>query len=141
MKATKQQNPNKVVETRPFHEVISALIDACPKRQNQIAEEMGMIKANNITMFKTGLTRVPIRRLPALAKSIGADATYLVRLWFQQYDPEALEVIETFHSFPVTDNEKNILKTLREKTHDLDPKMFKPQQREALGYFASTLLD
>ena len=75
-------------------EYISGQIDLCGKSQKQLAEEVGFPKANILTMIKHGTTRVPIHRVPALAKALGVDPAKLMKMVLQEYQPEILEAIE-----------------------------------------------
>lgn len=123
-----------------FHHVISALIELSPKTQMEIAAELGFSKPNIVSMFKSGATKVPIERLPALAKILDVDPAYLLRLALQEYMPKLLTLIESSCGFTVTENEKEIIKELRLCTSDLDPKMSKAEQRASLKAFADKLI-
>lgn len=130
----------KKSETRPFYEIIARYIDSSAKTQREICAEMGYTKPNLITMFKQGATKVPIEKVPLLAKAVGADAVFFLRAAMRDYMPQVLETIEQYLAFPVTENEKQIIQTLREWTDNLDPKMFKEEQKESLKKFAETLI-
>lgn len=75
-------------------EYLTAQIEICGKSQKTIAEDVGFPKANILTMMKKGLTRVPIDRVPALAKSLGVDPAKFMRLVLAEYQPAILEAIE-----------------------------------------------
>lgn len=75
-------------------EYIWGQIDLCGKSQKQIAEEVGFPRANILTMIKHGTTRVPIRRVPALAKALGVDPAKLMKMVLEEYQPEILRAIE-----------------------------------------------
>ena len=75
-------------------EYLTAQIKVCGKSQKQIAEEVGFPKANILTMVKHGTTKVPIHRVPALAKSLGVDKERLMRMVLEEYQPEILRAIE-----------------------------------------------
>ena len=66
-------------------EYLTAQIDICGKSQKQIAEEVGFPKANVLTMMKHGTTRIPIHRVPALAKSLGVDPAKFMRMVLAEY--------------------------------------------------------
>jgi transcriptional regulator with XRE-family HTH domain len=134
------QSVKKLEAARPFHEIIARYIDSSAKTQREICTEMGYTKPNLITMFKQGATKVPIEKVPLLAKAVGADAVFFLRAAMRDYMPQVLETIELYLAFPVTENEKAIVKTLREWTNNLDPKMFKDDQKEALKIFAESLI-
>ena len=75
-------------------EYLTAQIEICGKSQKQIAEEVGFPKANVLTMLKHGTTRIPIHRVPALARSLGVDPARFMRLVLEEYQPAILEAIE-----------------------------------------------
>jgi len=79
-------------------EYFQAAIERSGKRQKQIAEEAGFAKPNIITMFKQGLTPIPLARVPALASALGIPAIELMNVCLSEYHPEILEVIrETYN--------------------------------------------
>ena len=63
------------------------------KTQREIAAELGYDKPNMISMFKTGMAKVPLEKVPALAKAINVDPAFLFRLALQQYWPDNLDTI------------------------------------------------
>lgn len=75
-------------------EYLTAQIEICGKSQKQIAEEVGFPKANVLTMIKHGTTRIPIHRVPALARSLGVDPARFMRMVLNEYQPQILEAIE-----------------------------------------------
>jgi hypothetical protein len=81
-------------ERPTFARHIEALINDSPKTQSQISLEMGYEKPNMITMIKKGTTRVAFVKVPALADALGVDKAALLRLWFTDYEPEMLQILE-----------------------------------------------
>ena len=67
----------------------------CDRPQKDVAADCGYENANVITMFKSGTTKVPVAKVPVLAKALGVDVVYLFRLVISEYMPEAWEVMET----------------------------------------------
>jgi hypothetical protein len=107
-------------------------LDATHKTQREIASEIGYDKSNIITMFKQGLTRVPLSTAPKLARAIGVDPIYFLRLCMREYTPEILEAVEaTIGAFP-TQNESKMLSILREVTDEQDPPIATKVQEETL---------
>lgn len=80
---------------RRFVRRIDDLINESEKTQRQIALELGYDNQNIISMFKTGCTRVPLGKVPALATALGTDRRDLVLAWMQAYEPEMLAILRT----------------------------------------------
>ena len=54
------------------------------KTQAEIASEAGFANANMMTFLKTGKNKVPLDRVPSLAKALEVDPAYLMRLALDQ---------------------------------------------------------
>lgn len=92
------------------------------KTQRQIAAEIGYDKPNMISMFKRGETKVPLDKIPQLAKALGVDAGHLFRLALEQYWPEHGKTILGIFGCIATENEEAILlKKWREASRNMDP--------------------
>lgn len=92
------------------------------KTQREIAAEIGYEKANMISMFKRGEVKIPLEKIPALAKSLHVDPGHLFRLALEQYWPGLGETIVGIFGRTVTANEEEILvKPWREATKKQDP--------------------
>src|ERR1035441_9580889 len=64
------------------------------KTQREIAAEIGYAKPNIVSMFKRGECKVPLEKIPALAKALGVDPAHLFRLGFEVDWPNLAGVIE-----------------------------------------------
>ncbi len=92
------------------------------KTQREIASEIGYEKPNMISMFKRGEVKVPLDKIPLLARAINADPGHLFRLALEQYWPQLGDTIQSIFGRTVTANEEEILiKPWREATGNLDP--------------------
>lgn len=92
------------------------------KTQREIADEIGYDKPNMISMFKRGETKVPLDKIPQLAKALGVDAGHLFRLALEQYWPDQAKLILGIFGRTATENEETILlKKWRAASQDLDP--------------------
>lgn len=74
-------------------EFLKNAIDRSTKSQMQIATESGFSRPNIITMLKQGKTRIPIARIPALAKSLEIPCQTLMTVCLSEYDPEMLDAL------------------------------------------------
>jgi transcriptional regulator with XRE-family HTH domain len=101
-----------------FTQHLAKLIERSPKTQREIALEIGYSKPNLITMFKQGLTKVPIEVVPRLAKALDEDPAFLLRLALRDYMPKALEVIEANLGPILTEEEKWLIEAHRARGRD-----------------------
>ncbi len=81
---------------KTFAEHLAKLVERSPKTQREIALECGYPRPNLITMFKQGLTKVPIEAVPKLAKALDEDPAILLRMAMREYMPAALMTIEEY---------------------------------------------
>ena len=73
---------------------LSDAIERCGKTHRQIAAEAGFPTPYSITTVKSGKKKVPITKVPSLAKVLDIDAKQLLKMCFRQYEPGYWEVIE-----------------------------------------------
>lgn len=102
-------------------EFLADKIAAIDKTQRQISEECGFDNPNIITMFKNGLTKLPINRIAPLAKALDVDPAHLLRLVMNEYMRESWECVENImQSTVLTSNELQLVRAYREVTGDND---------------------
>lgn len=92
------------------------------KSQREIAAEVGYDRPNILSMIKTGETKLPLDKVPALAKSLGVDVKHLFRLTLEQHYPEVARVAHEIFGNVVSDNEMALVKIFREITDDNNPR-------------------
>ncbi|MBI5313200.1 MAG: helix-turn-helix transcriptional regulator [Methylocystis sp.] len=92
------------------------------KSQREIAAEAGYDRPNIISMFKRGETKVPLDRIPALAKALHVDPAHLFRLALEQQMPEIAKIMHQVIGKTVTDHEFELVQAFRKATKDADPK-------------------
>lgn len=108
MPAKAATKPSKVAH------YLSSHIDASEKTQYQIATESGFDRPNIISMIKTGITKMPIARVPAMAKSIDCDPVELFRLCMGEYMPEVLAIADDVYAREkLTAGEREVIDRLR----------------------------
>jgi transcriptional regulator with XRE-family HTH domain len=74
-------------------EYLSILVDSSDKTQRQIAQELGYENANIITMFKQGLTRVPLNMVGSIANVLEIDAGDFLAMVMNEYMPETFKAL------------------------------------------------
>lgn len=102
-------------------EYLSAQIALCEKSQRDIATEIGYENPNVVSMLKTGQTKVPMNKVGPLAKALGLDPVFVLRLTMQEYLPETWEAIESaVKGTLLTANELELIRMYREISDNTD---------------------
>ena len=84
-------------------------IEFSGKSQREIAIEAGFPKPNVVSMLKRGEMKVPLDRIPALAKACHVDPIYLLRLAMEEYSPEIWAVLVDTIGVPLSSNEWEVV--------------------------------
>jgi transcriptional regulator with XRE-family HTH domain len=96
---------------------LSHHIEACGKTQAQISDEMGIKRSALISLIKQGITKVPVARVPALAKAIDADPVELYRLVMEEYMPDVLKVTDEIYAREkLSPSEREVIERIRANT-------------------------
>lgn len=88
--------------------------------QADIAKALDYQRPNVISMFKTGNTRVPLDKIPALAEVLTVDPALLMRLGLEQYWPGRRDALAKIFSQLVSQNELKLVETARAVIGDED---------------------
>lgn len=104
-----------------FHEYLEYLINRSTIKQIDIAHEIGYDNPNLITIFKRGRTKVPIEKVPLLAKVFQLDPKTMLIKYLREYDPILLRVIEQHFGVIITKNEQEIVEEIRRLSNGRDP--------------------
>jgi transcriptional regulator with XRE-family HTH domain len=91
------------------------------KSQRQIAQEAGFKTLNIVSMMKSGDAKLPLDRVPGLAKALEVDPAVLFRLAVAEYMSDADQIIDQIFGTITTQNEAEILAFIRELTTNSDP--------------------
>jgi hypothetical protein len=94
------------------------------KTQAEITSEAGFPNANMMTFLKNGRNKVPLDRVPSLAKALEVDPAYLMRLALDQpMAATAAKAITDIFGTPTTDNERRRLQELHDASDNSDPRI------------------
>ncbi|MCW1918041.1 helix-turn-helix transcriptional regulator [Rhodobacter sp. KR11] len=116
---------------RPFADsklarfVDQRILELRPKRsQAEIAEIAGFTNANFLSMVKSGVSKLAIDRVPALAKALECDPALLLRLALEQAEGNTAAVaIFQILGEPVSENERGWISEIRDASGDTDPRL------------------
>ena len=94
------------------------------KTQDEIAVETGFPNSNMLTYLKQGRSKLPIDRVPALAKALEVDPAHLMRLALDQsVGATAARAITDIFGTPVSANELAWLEEIRDVSGNSDPRL------------------
>lgn len=97
----------------PTAMMLTKAIEDSDLTQREIADRVGFKNANIISMLKTGETRVPLERIPALAATLGLDERHFLLVAIEEYHPGVHEVLIDVLGLPLSDAELGIVTMFR----------------------------
>ncbi len=129
--------------TNPFQNTATAKLIADrirdlshSKTQAEIASEAGFANANMMSFLKNGRNKVPLDRVPSLAKALEVDPAYLMRLALDQaVGATAAKAITEIFGSPTTENERGWLTELRDASDNSDPRLTARSRAVLRGIF------
>jgi antitoxin component of RelBE/YafQ-DinJ toxin-antitoxin module len=107
----------------------------CGKSQREIAAEIGYANANIVTMFKTGVTKIPLTKVGPLAKALNVDPAWMLRMVMHEYMRDTWDAIEGILGKDnlVTEQDKAIAMLVREVAGDLPIDLSDAENRKLLS--------
>jgi transcriptional regulator with XRE-family HTH domain len=91
--------------------------------QGEIARKAGFEHGNMLSMIKHGKTRLPLDRVPALAKTLRIDPGLLFRTALADYWPEHERTVRLIFRDILTENEWALVELVRSATSGNVPSM------------------
>lgn len=92
------------------------------KSQAEVASEAGFINPNMLSMVKSGATRIPLDRVPALATALDVDPARLLQLALEQWaGSAAARAFDSIFETVVSRNEVGWLNEIRNASDNVDP--------------------
>ena len=93
---------------------VSRSIRLSGKSNVQVAAEAGFPQSNVLSMITKGNTKVPMARVPALAKAMGTDPKILLDGCLAAYNPELHRVLSALApSMLISRGELSVIRALR----------------------------
>jgi hypothetical protein len=123
-------------KTRLVKYLTKRILELKPRKtQLEIASEAGFNATNMMTMIKTGSAKLPLDRVPALARALDTDPSYLFMLAVEQHDPTLARVVKDIFGTVVTQNEVAWLEEIREASNHTDPTLTAKARKAIRGIF------
>lgn len=127
---------------RPFFNTALAkfvgerILEIRPKKiQKQIADEAGFLSVNMLSIVKSGATKLPLDRVPALAKALECDPARLFILAVEQQDTALAVAIRDIFQMAVTANEAIWIEELRDASDHSNPALTTKGRRAIRAVF------
>ena len=92
-------------------------IERSPKTQREIAKEAGFTTPNVLSMMKSGETKVPVQRIPALARALDISPGVFINIALQEYHPELHTVLSAHYGIGLSRPEQVLLEVYDEAQH------------------------
>lgn len=107
------------------------------KSQIEISAEAGFRSTNMLAMIKRGSAKLPLDRVPGLAKALECDAAMLFRMALEQLaeDSTALAIDQIFGAV-VSRNEVDWLNAIRDASDNSDPTLTAKAQKAIRAIFS-----
>jgi len=124
-------------DTRLAKYLEKRILELRPKKtQAAIATEAGFPNVNMLSMLKNGTNKLPLDRVPGLAKGLGCDPAQLFLLALEQVFGSSARVTisQIFGTLP-TRNEVAWLEEVRSASGHSDPHMTAKAQKAIRGIF------
>lgn len=120
-----------MTKTSKTAQYLARALEFSGRSQREVAQRAGFAKPNIISMMKKGETRIPIDRIPSLARACGVDPVPFIRTAMAEYEPRAWDAITGVLGAPLTRDEEVLLDAYDEarEGRDLD---LSPAMRRAL---------
>jgi transcriptional regulator with XRE-family HTH domain len=117
--------------------IVRRVLELRPKKsQIEIATEAGFVNPNMLSLIKSGATKVPLDRVPALARALEVDPRLLFLMAFEQAGGETMRrAVEEVFGTVVTRNEVSWIEEIRDASGHTDPALTSRARASIRGIF------
>ena len=123
-----------------FSDYISYEIDHSSLTQHEIANKLGLNSPNVVCMYKQQTAKVPLKRVPDLARILGLDPAKMLRLAFYEYHPETAAIVEKYMGRIFKTGEVTLMKYIASNLGDIEiPRYLNKDQASKLNVFLDSL--
>lgn len=125
--------------TSKVAQYIAAAIEKSGKTQLEISAAAGFPRSSVLSMIKQGQTKMPLARIPQMARALGVDQVEFFRLAMGEYMPELLRICdEMYQREQLSEGEAALLRQIRSVTGGRGLEM-NPKVRQALARFLADI--
>jgi hypothetical protein len=120
--------PSSISRARPaapkLHQLLRRRLEEIPDLTNvAIARALDYPQPNVIAMILKGKMKLPVAKVPAMARVLEVDPVWLLRVTLREYEPAVLEVLATVMGRDplLTKRELALIERVRDQSMDTDP--------------------
>ena len=98
--------------------------EAVKKTDQEMTEALGFSRTNAYTAILQGMMKMPVGKIPLLARALDVPASEVLEVLLRDYSPELLEVVrKVWGPLDLTTNEKKLIEAYRTlaQGHDVEP--------------------
>lgn len=106
-----------------------------PMTNVEIAREAGFTGSRSgamVTNIRTGVNRIPYKRMDALIGLLRMPAARFIKTAIEEYDPDLYNLLKKYFGFPLSDNELSIIRIIRERSKGTDPDLLDGESKQHL---------
>jgi len=97
----------------PTAEFLKRALDQAPLTQREVADRAGLPTPNVHSMMKNGDTKVPLSRIPDLARACEVNPATFIKIAMKEYHPEAWVILEDIFNGCLTPAEEDLMLLFR----------------------------
>lgn len=102
------------LDTGPLAEVIRDRQLALGKSDEELSHDIGFATGTVIALIKCGTMKMPVSKIPALARALGVDAKALLTMALTEQSPELLAAIrEVYYPLELSATEVRLIEHCR----------------------------
>lgn len=133
---TDKTSPKPTKERVSVAKYIGQQLALSEKSQKDISAAIGYDRPNFLTMIKNGQSKLPIHRVAALARELGVDQMFFLRMVLSEYMPEVWatveEVLEGSEKLTLSQEELQIIRLVREHSGNTPLNLADTENRQLL---------
>jgi len=126
----------RYADTRLVKFLRRRILELKPKKtQTEIAAAAGFVAVHMLAMIKSGAARLPLDRVPSLARALETDPARLLLLAVEQQDRALARVLSDILGTIASKNEIAWLQEIRDASGYSDPSLTRKAQQAIRGIF------
>jgi len=126
---------NRDLGARPLKKLVETGLRDSGLTFEEVAATIGSGDKNLLQAYLDGSTKIPLIRVPALAKAFGVDDIFAMRCWMAECIPDVLEILDALPQPPLlTTTERRLIKHVRAFIENTNAEIIVADGRDVLAF-------